>query len=53
MREYSTKISLTKNSRGIYSLDTSIGCKAGMSNETGGCYNDCYAAKYKEVESYV
>lgn len=52
MREYSTKISLTKNSRGIYSLDTSIGCKAGMSNETGGCYNDCYAAKSAKLYGY-
>lgn len=50
MRGYSNKISLTKNSRGIYSLDTSIGCASGMANEQGGCYNDCYAAKsYNEA----
>jgi len=52
MREYSSKISLTKNSRGIYSLDTSIGCKSGMSNEQGGCYNDCYAAKSARLYGY-
>jgi hypothetical protein len=52
MREYSTKISLTKNSRGIYSLDTSIGCNSGMSNEDGGCYNDCYAAKSAKLYGY-
>jgi hypothetical protein len=52
MREYSKIISLTKNSRGIYSLDTSIGCANGMANEVGGCYNDCYAAKSSKLYGY-
>jgi hypothetical protein len=52
MREYSDKISLTKNSRGIYSLDTSIGCATGMTNEVGGCYNDCYASKSAKIYGY-
>ena len=52
MKSYSTKISLTKNSRGIYSLDTSIGCSSGMTNELGGCYNDCYAAKSAKIYGY-
>lgn len=52
MREYSNKISLTKNSRGIYSLDTIIGCNSGMANEVGGCYNDCYAAKSAKLYGY-
>ena len=52
MREYSGIISLTKNSRGIYSLDTSIGCSSGMANEKGGCYNDCYAAKSAKLYGY-
>lgn len=52
MREYSKNISLTQNSRGIYSLDTSIGCSSGMANETGGCYNDCYAAKSAKIYGY-
>jgi hypothetical protein len=52
MREYSNKISVTKNSRGIYSLDTSIGCASGMKNEDGGCYNDCYAAKSAKLYGY-
>lgn len=52
MREYSNKISLTRNSRGIYSLDTSIGCSSGMSNEVNGCYNDCYAAKSSKIYGY-
>ena len=52
MREYSNTISLTKNSRGIYSLDPSIGCSSGMANELGGCYNDCYAAKSSRLYGY-
>lgn len=43
MKVYSNKISLVRNGRGCYSLDTVIGCVgAGSGN---GCYNDCYAAK--------
>lgn len=52
MRQYSTKISLTRNSRGIYSLDTSIGCASGIANNIGGCYNDCYAAKSAKLYGY-
>lgn len=52
MREYSSKIALIKNSRGIYSIDTSIGCKSGMENNKGGCYNDCYAAKSAKRYGY-
>lgn len=52
MRKYSSKISLTKNLRGIYSLDPSIGCSNGMDNENGGCYNDCYAAKSSKLYGY-
>ncbi len=52
MREYSNKISLVKNSRGIYGLDTSMGCTSGMNNEIDGCYNDCYAAKSAKIYGY-
>lgn len=52
MREYSTNISLTKNARGIYSLDPSIGCRSGMENERGGCFNECYAAKSAKLYGY-
>lgn len=51
-REYSSKIALTKNARGIYSLDTSIGCESGMRNQKGGCYGDCYAAKSAKLYGY-
>lgn len=52
MREYSPTISLTKNSRGIYSLDTVMGCASGMANEPGGCYGDCYAANASRRYGY-
>jgi hypothetical protein len=52
MREYSSIISLTKNARGIYSIDTSIGCKSGIDNNIGGCYNHCYAAKSAKLYGY-
>lgn len=52
MREYSPIISLTRNSRGIYSLDTVIGCASGMANEPGGCYGDCYAANASKRYGY-
>ena len=52
MKEYSDRISLTRNSRGIYSLDTTKGCASGMANEEGGCYNDCYAAKSAKIYGY-
>jgi len=45
MKEYSNKISLVRNGRGVYCIDTTMGCSSGMAANTGGCYNDCYAAK--------
>jgi len=52
MKEYSSTISLTTNSRGVSCLDTSIGCNSGMSNEHGGCYDDCYAAKSAKLYGF-
>lgn len=52
MREYTNRISLTKNDRGIYSLDTSIGCESGLKDNPRGCYNDCYAAKSAKLYGY-
>lgn len=52
MRKYSNKIALTKNDRGIYSLDTSIGCASGLKENKRGCYNDCYAAKSAKLYGY-
>jgi hypothetical protein len=52
MKTYSNKIALIKNQRGIYCLDTSIGCSSGMKKTEGGCYNDCYAAKSAKIYGY-
>jgi hypothetical protein len=52
MREYLNKISLSKNDRGVYSLDTSIGCSSGTKDNKNGCYNDCYAAKSAKLYGY-
>ncbi len=52
MKPYSNKISLLKNDRGIYYIDTSVGCASGMNATEGGCYGDCYAAKFAKVYGY-
>lgn len=51
MKQYSGKISLVRNSRGIYCLDTSMGCESGM-QQNGGCYGDCYAAKSAKLYGF-
>lgn len=51
MRNYSNKISLIQNSRGIYCIDPTMGCETGMKN-VGGCYNDCYAARSAKTYGY-
>ena len=45
MRTYKNIISLSKNERGIWDLDTIKGCNSGMLENPKGCYNDCYAFK--------
>lgn len=45
MREYSNEISLVRNGRGVYCIDTTMGCSSGMSENSKGCYGDCYAAR--------
>lgn len=45
MKKYSIKISLIRNGRGVYCIDTTMGCESGMSENEHGCYNDCYAAR--------
>lgn len=52
MREYSNVISLTKNSRGIYTLDPIMGCNSGMVENKLGCYGDCYSAKSAKLYGY-
>lgn len=50
MRTYNNIISLSKNERGIYDLDTIKGCESGLKYKENGCYNDCYA--YKTAKRY-
>lgn len=52
MREYSAKITFSRNSRGVYSIDPSIGCASGMACSKGGCYGDCYAARTAKIYGY-
>ncbi len=44
MKEYNNIIGLIENERGVYSLDTTMGCSSGTMSDPRGCYYDCYAA---------
>lgn len=50
MKKYKNIISLSKNERGIWDLDTIKGCKSGLDYTKNGCYGDCYA--YKTAKRY-
>lgn len=52
MREYKSTITLVNNSRGIWSLDPSLGCNSGTKESEKGCYNDCYAARTAKKYGY-
>lgn len=52
MKQYSGKISLVRNSREVYILDTSMGCESGLKYDKRGCYGDCYAAKSAKLYGY-
>lgn len=52
MRPYAGKISLVRNSREVYILDTSMGCASGTKDNKRGCYGDCYAAKSAKIYGY-
>src|SRR3990167_5047037 len=43
MKTYKEVITLNKNSRGCYIIDTVKGCSAGALHGGRGCYGDCYA----------
>lgn len=45
MKQYNNIISLVRNGRGVYCIDTTMGCESGLKANEGGCYNDCYAAR--------
>lgn len=52
MREYKNIITLSNNSRGVWSLDPSLGCYNGTLENEKGCYNDCYAARTAKKYGY-
>lgn len=52
MNQYSDKISLIKNFRGVYDLDTFKGCYNGLISKNKGCYDECYAAKFAKQYGY-
>lgn len=45
MKTYKELITLNKNTRGCYILDTIKGCSYVSNHENRGCYSDCYAKK--------
>lgn len=49
MRNYSNNITLAENSRGVWVLDTIMGCKTGIEKNSKGCFSDCYAARAARI----
>lgn len=43
MKSYKKEITLNKNSRGCFILDTIKGCQTCLKNNENGCYGECYA----------
>jgi hypothetical protein len=52
VREYSNRIALLRNGRGVWSLDSSVGCSSGTTGNPKGCYSECYAAKSAKYYGY-
>ena len=52
MRNYNDVITLNKNRRGIYDLDTIKGCRDGLKYDKKGCYSNCYAAAFGKQYGY-
>ena len=52
MRTYKPIITLSKNNRGIWDLDTLKGCHSGMQEGEKGCYGDCYAAHSAKIRGF-
>jgi hypothetical protein len=52
VRNYSSEITLSHNSRDLYSLDPTMGCRAGLAENPLGCYNDCFAARSAMIRGY-
>lgn len=52
MKNYTQKIKLVKNSRGVWDLDPFKGCFYGIKYNKKGCYGLCYAAKIAKFRGY-
>lgn len=52
MKKYSSNITLTKTSRGVWGLDAVKGCKYGSKIAENGCYNACYACSVSKRYGY-
>ena len=52
MKTFNGKISLVKNSRGCYILDTVKGCRVCKEEKPDGCYGDCYAKNIARMYKY-
>lgn len=52
MKQYSDKIALVRNRRGVYCLDTTMGCGSWLESDPRGCYGDCYAARSARAYGY-
>ncbi len=52
MRDYSNKITLAENGRGIWTLDPIMGCKTGLQKNKKGCFSDCYAARNAIIRGF-
>jgi hypothetical protein len=54
MKQFKDKITLIKNSRGCFILDTIKGCSGCNEKRPKGCYDDCYAknitSRYKQID---
>lgn len=52
MKQFNSKISLTRNSRGLWYLDPLLGCSHGKLNNGKGCYGVCYASNALKCRGY-
>ena len=52
MIDFLDRITLVKNARGVWDLDTTKGCLSGMKQNSKGRYGDCYAARSSKRYGY-
>ena len=53
MAKFTNKLTLSKNGKGVYSLDTVVGCEFGIKKYGDrGCYGLCYARKIANFRGF-